>query len=416
MRMPNDRGIFRVVSPLVVLAAVGSACSDKPDAPVFDNPFDPQGSGPDPFELTATLAGDSIRLEWIDREDFPIASYAVWWDTLGPPSVGAPLSEITISTSGGLATAFHRDFLANRPNWYRVEARDAAGEGSSLSLPAAAVIVPPPRVRLAGGVRSTPTRFVQLELLSDAGDEVELAHAPDFSDGLREAIEPGKVRTVDWELPPVASNSEDVEIFVRGLAAGAPGQSGSVIIDVSFAPRPSTASGSTSIADTVVTLIVNDLGVERMRFALSAEALTAAPWKPGAPSTVIRWPLEIEESRRVHAEFESDFGFAIVDSSLSLTPDLSVESASMEIDGGEEFTFSRTVQIVSSAPGAGYVRFSEDPSFAGTSFVSYADTMVYELISPGAGEKTVYGQFTNPWDPVGRADAAQIILLGSAKR
>ena len=111
---------------------------------------------------------------------------------------------------------------------------------------------------------------------------------------------------------------------------------------------------------------------------------------------------------------ESDFGFAR-QRALVLSPVLEVQSATMEIEGGEEFTFVREVMIVSDAEGAGYMRFSEDPAFSGVAFQSYADTTTFTL-SAGAGEKLVYGQYVNPWDPSGRGTSAGITLLGDAKR
>lgn len=83
----------------------------------------------------------------------------------------------------------------------------------------------------------------------------------------------------------------------------------------------------------------------------------------------------------------------------------------VSINAGAETTSRRDVKITLRAQNVQLIGVSEDPTFAGSSFVAYAPTVDWTL-SPGSGTKTVYIRFRSPEG--GTIDASDSIVLQSS--
>ncbi len=83
----------------------------------------------------------------------------------------------------------------------------------------------------------------------------------------------------------------------------------------------------------------------------------------------------------------------------------------VSISSGAETTSVRDVKITLRAQNVDLIAVSEDPTFAGGSFIAYAPTVNWTL-SPGVGVKTVYVRFRSPQG--GTVDASDSIVLQAA--
>lgn len=414
MRRLHGWTILAFAAAGLLSALVG--CSSRPDEPSFDNPFDPEGTGPDPYDLRAEVVDGEVRLQWSDDE--AVTAWTVYHSTVSPNELSA-LGELTVErpAENDLATAVHTDFSPARTNWYRVQGQLAGGELLPLALGAAAEVNPPPLVRLAGDdPTSTATRSIELELRTDVGDAIELSNSADFSDPQNVPTTPGELTTVAWTLPAAEEGGQILSVHFRNRVGGSVGVVDSLQLTVRFAPTLTFLEGgrlgetSLTAVDTSVTLTVGGEGVTRARLSFAEDALASAPWDDTPESLDWSIPLSVVEADTVYGEIESDFGFTEI-TTLSYVPAIEVGPASLTVVDSAETTTEAQVELVSVAEGAGEMILSEDAAFADATWTAFADTTVFTL-SDGAGEKTIFGRYRSPWDPEGSSAVTRIFRLG----
>lgn len=402
---------------LAALAAL-SSCATRPDAPGFDNPYDPHGTGPDPYDLMATVQGDSVRLSWTDNSD--ILEWAVFRSTTSATEAFSLVDPITIQRAPGANVAFagDHDFAPAVTNWYRLQGTLASGELRSIGLGDAAAVTPAPLVRLAAGGDVTETRYLSLELRSDLGESVELSNTADFASVVSVSTEPGVIETVSFTLPTVSSVPATAYVHARSIVGGSTGVADSTAIQLRFTPILSILSGSRlgpsgeSVVDTNLVLGVAGGGVIRARVADTPAALDAAPWDDSPDSIDWNVPAAMTAADTVYAQVEGDLGVT-VDRTLPYAPAATVGAATLGVVDDLESTLDPQIRLVSTAEGAAQMMLSEDPGFSGASWVAFADTTDF-LLSPAVGEKTVFARYRNAFDSVGTSAVARIYLLGGS--
>jgi hypothetical protein len=407
--------LLRPLALALMISAI-SSCATKPDSPSFDNPYDPNGTGPDPYGLMASVDGDSVLLQWTDNDG--ILTWAVFHSTTSATDGFNAIDSITITrpAGNGVATAGHHDFSPAVANWYRLQGSLASGELRSIGQGDPAVITPAPLVRLLGGGDVSSTRFVTLEVRSDLGESVELSNTADFASFVTANTQAGVLDTVAFTLPTVSSVPSTVYVHARNRVGTSIGIQDSTRLFLGFTPTFSIASGQrisstgASVVDTALVLAVEGEGVSRARVADSSAGLASAPWE--ATPDAINWTLSSSdtEADTIFAEVEGDLGVN-VETSLLYSPAATVSAASLGVVGDLESTLDPQIQLASDADGAGEMIFSEDPAFIGATWVAFADTTDYTL-SIGFGEKIIFARYRNAFDSVGTSAVARVFLLG----
>lgn len=400
---------------LVLLALAATtllACTERPGDPVWDNPFDPGNELPgDPFQFTANLGPSGVSLSFLPLPTEGATAYQLRHRSGGSgafQSIGEDVTEL----DGQLEVVVHAGYARGVLNEYELGVVLSSGlpirVASSLQL---SLLAPPTALPVGGGT-SVASREVDLVLRHATAESLEVANDAGFSGSTVVALGPGGVDTLSaWQLGPAAANGDTVRVHTRGRTAGVPSSLlGEDAFAVDFTPALAIAGGVEVASDTVV-VQVEPAGVVRMRFAAAPAQLGAASWQPGAATAT--WVLDAGDPapQDIFAEFEGNFGFHD-STSVTATPISSVGPASFVLADSASTTTSDTVQVVATVEGAAWMRYSEDPAFGGVPWVAFSDTTSFAL-SPGAGEKTVYGVFRNAWDPVGQGAQASITRLST---
>jgi hypothetical protein len=388
--------------PWILLLA---ACTNDPGRPRFENPLDPRGPGSgDPFRLAVAVADvGGLLLSWDDiSARYPdLTGYRIYAGT--NPSVDE--SDFRSSTGIGDGTVIEYldvGYTRDAINYYKVVA-ERGSEISSLATLNAAQVYAPPTAWLSNGRFESATPQVKLRLLpvvSD-GDVFELSRTSDFAAPLAFTDTAGEI---DFDLGTVAANGDSIRLYSRIRYAGGAATSPVGVdriaarLEVELTPLVFGA-----LTDTIVAVSVGPLvGVERMRIANSQAALAAQPWQvPETPDlTVLLVHLDASLlAHRIWGQFESSFGFLEEIASGELTAVDQVDPASFSLEAGRLTVQTRNIQITDIlAPGAGYMRFSEDINFTAVPWQSFAPQDSF-MLSPGTGVKQVYGQFRNPFGP-----------------
>jgi hypothetical protein len=229
------------------------------------------------------------------------------------------------------------------------------------------------------------------------------------------ATVPWELATEIWEADSLRAveNRDELQVHFRTRMAGSTGAADSTVVQVLFTPSLTTERGirsfpgRLSMVDSLQVLAIAELEgqsldkVERYRF--DPDAGSTGQWvfvEDVTPPTVqdpveILWDPQVEDpvDARIAATLTSDFGFdevAIVD----LDYPLPLGEPTIEILGGN-FTTSRDIQVVVTCSDAGYVVLSEQPDFAGATWVAWADTLDYEL-EDVFGTRFLYAAYNNP--------------------
>ena len=389
----------------VFLALLLCACTNDPGKPRFENPLDPRSpNGGDPFDLVVEVADvGGLRLTWDDiSTHYPdLTGYRIYAST----SASVDASDFRSSTGIGdgiLIEYFDVGYTRDAVNFYKVVA-ERGSEISSLAAVTAVQVYAPPSAWLSNGLFQSPTPQVKLRLLPlvSGGDVFELSRSPDFAAPLSYADNSAEI---DFDLGTTSANGDTIRLYSRVRYGG--GATTSPVgldriraqLDVEL-----NALNSGALTDTVVAVSVGPLaGVERMRLATSQAGLAGQPWTvPDSPGvTVVFVHLDVtQDKHQVWGEFESSFGFVERESTEEMAAADSVSMASFSLEQGRLTVQTRNIQITSIlAPGAGYMRFSEEIDFAGVAWGSFASQDSF-VLSPGLGLKRVYGQFRNPFVP-----------------
>lgn len=408
---------------ILLLAAVG-ACSRDPGDPAFDNPFDPNGTAPGTgYGLVVEARGDSVVMTWDNLPD--VQSYQVFWSDAS--SALEDMEQLTSAEAPVLPPAntprveyTHRSFTAERTNWYRIVGTTTFTGASGVPIEATMVASQPVAVDISvlvlpvGAITTTPTRFIELDLLTGVADSVEVSNQRDFGASTVFGVVPAQTERVAWELPPVDEDRTDLWVHFRTRTASSVGPADSLAIQARFDPRVrpvrglrlDPASRSLVMVDTLLVFTLDDVAgqslgrvVRERRVAGSdppryefVEDLTPASVDD---SVRVHWDPAVEPAvgGRVKAVLSCDFGFAD-SSSVDLVLPTAVGPAEIEIVGGE-VTTSRDIRVRCTAPEAGYVLLSEQPDFSTGTWAAYTDTLDYQLEAT-LGFRFLFAAFSNP--------------------
>ncbi len=395
---------------LTVLLVGAASCTSRPDDPEFDNPLDPALGG-DPFELKALFRGSDVFLTW----NSPGEQFT--HEVFRSPSIDGEFVRVgqVAASIAPIITYADTDFVPYETNYYRIRVVDAEGNRTAANLGTAAVIAAELSIATNSGSASVASRMVTLLVRSGVGDEIELAPNADFSGStIFPLVDP--VQSIDWDLGSAAANGDTLRVHGRARDTGVSLGAAVLPLVTAFTPMVSidgtTRTGPMidSVADTTLQVRVDTMGVTQLRFATTRTALALASWMPPDTTFTVNVTNQ-EDPAPLLAEFESDFGYSFVDS-VSLIP-ATLETATFQIaEAVDSVVVTTEITLIPIAPGAGYMAFSEDPAFVGASWLPLAATTSFTL-SPAAGKKTIYGQFSHPWAPVPQLAVVEVTLVGT---
>jgi hypothetical protein len=386
--------VLALAAPLALLGLLAAAfvpgCAQKPDASAWTNPFDP--AGVDPFNLTARATATSITLTWSRPTFTDIAAYEVL----------RSLDNQAFTVLDETATATRYVDLSaapNRINYYKVRARNTAGEVSGVSRQVSVASLAYPRLEIAGGALNTPTRHVTLSVVTAAGDSLELADNATFFGALRLVASTTDTNFVAWDLGAATANDQSKHVWLRVKSGTAYSLVVRDSVETSFRPDLQILARPATLTTRRLTLDITDgVGATRLRFAPTHGELRDADW--AEPDSLVAGHIwftgevlgAAPAPQWLYGEFKSDFGFTFVDSLLCL-PD-SLNTASFQLAGGASYCVTPTV-LLTSVAAATEMRFGESPDFSGVPWRAWTPATEYTFSLPGV--KLVYGQFRNDW-------------------
>ncbi len=410
-----------LASTLLTVAVPG--CAKRPADPSWSNPFDPDGPDHgDPWRVRAILSGNTIEVLWdavtaqgIDHLEVLHSTDGTHYDVANANPIGRQMISFQHTKDSPSPPAF------NAVNWYKVRAVDAAGNVSSLSREAPAETLIGPYLAIAGGASATATRHVSLTIRTTVGDTLEVAADSLFTSALKlQAVAGGEDQTIaDYDLGPAAGNNVLKSVWVRVKTGSVFSPLAHATIRTAFQPVLRLATSAPTLATRRVTVQYTAAGVVEARLAADVDSAvaraalaTAAPVTPDSISggnAYFTGTLLTANGQRqwIYGRMTGDFGYAWIDTTHALPDNL--QSATFTLAGGAAVTAVDTVALASSAV-ATQMRFSEDPSFTGVPWLTYAPSIQFAL-TPAPGLKTVYGEFRNDWFTAARVDS--IRLLGT---
>lgn len=402
---------------ILVLAALG-ACSRTPDEPAFDNPFDPQGTDPGGgYGLTAIAQGSVVTLSWDNLPN--VVSYVVLWSPDSPDSADmvpiSPAGEPVLPTETPRIQFLHEGFVAEKTNWYRVVGQTEVEYGPGAGLRTSMLASQPVGVDItvlveaADGATRTATRSILVDLLTGVADSVELSNEATFSGSTVFGVTPAVGTRVPWTLPLVSENRTDLWVHFRTRTAGATGSADSFAIQALFDPSllfergVRTAPGGAFMVDTLQVYRFAPVPGQVLQSVVRRGVAAADSSEFSRDIT----PASVDDPVLVHfdpqveavvdgslvATLQSDFGFSVTDS-LPLRVPAAVGEPAVALVGGA-FTTTRDVEVINTAANAGYVLLSEAPDFSGGTWVTWADTLAYQLEAT-LGFRFLYAAYSNP--------------------
>ncbi len=368
-----------------------SGCENSPQAPTFDNIFDPEADGGgDPFQLNAAML-DSFKvvLTWTIPQGFDIEFVDVshsFSPTSGFLSLG------TVATPAKTFT--YRDAEPTRTHYFRLKGYNASGDFTNLSTTTNLSFATPPRVTINDGGTQVGSRNITLNITVSQGDSLRIWTVED-PDGemVTAAPIPGETGNIPFTLPGATSNDTTFDLRVQAFPLDSPGEVFEATLDVNFRPVFHSLEDSTAVGSRDVELDIPDQGLLFIRFADTPEALADQTWLRYSPSHTYRIS-EAVERQVIWGEFMSDFGFSMI-ASLGVTPS-TLADASFALDLETAHQAESAVVTILNQAAATRMRFSESPDFTDLPWQPYSEELDFAL-SPGAGFKTIYGQFRNDW-------------------
>lgn len=414
MKRPDQR---RAVAVLLALAAFG-ACSRGPDEPSFDNPFDPRGTNPGGgYGLTAVAQGSAVTLSWDNLAG--VIGYSVLWSPDSPDSADmmriTPADSLLPPSLTPRIVYRHEGFVAEKTNWYRVVGVTAVAVEGGIPLRTSMLASDPVGVDIhvlvepVGGVLSTPSREIEIDLLTGVADSVELSNQNSFASSSIFEVTPAVPSRVGWTLPAVATNRTDLWVHFRTRMSGSIGTADSFAIQARFDPQLDfergvrTAPGGAVMVDTLQIYTIAPFpgqsveSVIRHGHALADSSAFVRDITPASVDdpVIVHWDPAVEAAVNgsVVATLSCDFGFSVVDSVVLRVPG-AIGPAAVSIVGGA-FTTTRDIQVRNIAVNAGYILLSEQPDFSGGTWVTWADTLAYQLENV-LGSRDLFAAYSNP--------------------
>jgi hypothetical protein len=393
---PKGRPATLVVVGLllaVMFAVVG--CEEKPSAPDFNNPFDPDVPGSDdPLNLQAIFnAGpQTITLFWDQPQGFDIVEYDV--THTDDPDAGFSFVATVEATDATQGIYTFTDPVANAANYFIVQARNSAGDVTLLSQMTPAVTATPPFLTVGDDSGDAPSRFTTLTVTTSIGDTMRIGDNPAFEGAVSLPAYPDSSVNVDWDLGPAGANGEQKSVYLIVDTAGVPSDTAQATVEVDFAPNFTAVGDPPTLAGAVIDLTVAAAGALQMRFAADAADLPGEPWVPIDTLYTGYQLADTINPQTVYGEFESDFGFTAQSEYLAVPDDLS--GASFQLDLPEDRVVSTSTLTVLNDAVALLMRFAASPDFQGVAWQDYTDTATV-TIGTDPGTHVVYGQFRNHW-------------------
>jgi len=388
--------------PVLLAALVVFGCSKNPEAPGFDNPFDP-GNPEDPFNLSAVVASTTVVLTWTHHADYGIVAYDVLRSSDG--AIYDLLATIDAPTSAN-GTFTDPSPIPTATSYYKLVATNSDGEQTVESQVVAASVDVPLLVSVAGGAATTRGRYVRVRVRAMGYETARLAQTEDFADAQTVVFVGDSAVVEAWDLGPAEANSTVLRVYACALhtleIGGEPvtvsTDTAQVAITVSFRPTLDLPVGVLTVPDLNVDLTVGGgaTGITRLRLAPTRGELAAATWQP--PAAIIQDYMlrDTPQPQLVFAQFESEFSpaFTVIDSQL-VTPDQLI-AVTFRLDLPSDRVISDPSVRVFSTAVATLMRFSTDPSFGDAPWLAFNDTSTVTLPAD-PGFHVVYAQYRNHW-------------------
>ncbi|MBA4377714.1 MAG: hypothetical protein C0395_03530 [Gemmatimonas sp.] len=384
--------LFALLAAIVL--ALG--CTQVPEAPDYDNPLDPDGTGGDPFGVTAFYVFGGVMVNWTALDQTGVVGY----DILRAGGLEGPY-DVVGSVTHPTALYLDRDFAPNLPNYYKVRATDASGNGTNISVVTAARIAAPPRLTIADTTVSA-TRHLELSLEVAMGDSAAVDSLGSFATAVTAVFDEAGAAVLPWDLGAAPASGVWKHFYVRVYTAGIAGTVFHDSIKVRFAPDLKLEGNPATLAERTPALRIIGDGVTMMRFAPDRASLAAAAWLPGGHTHGDHQLGEQLDAQMVFGEFACDFGFTVIDSVAAIPDDL--QPLTLVVNGGAPATSALLVPLSADAM-ATHMRFAETlPELGAASWQPYASQTTFAH-SACAGDlaKTVWAQYRNDWttaDPV----------------
>jgi len=385
---------FVCLVALPALMPLLSGCESTPDAPVYNNPFDPVGdAGGDPLRPSATLGDSVIVVRWTQPMDMGLTTYEIQHSNTSFSDF-IIVGEVPHDQADTTGSFLYRDPEPTQTHYFKVRAF-AGDDFSLISDQVPALKVTPPFVYFGDGSGTSPTRFIDLEITVSQGDSLRLADNPDFTG---QTVVPvtavGTPDVVAWDLGASAGNDSVRTIHILSEPANGLRDTAIVDVTIAFAPAFGVVGDPATVPSQTLDLYIPTAGVLQMRFANTLDALALTPWLP-VQDTLHNYNITASANpQTIYGQFDGDFGFTNV-TTLEVVPDLLTE-ATFTLDLPEDhISESSTVRGLCNAQ-ALIMRFSESLDFSGVVWQDYSDSVMIQL-SPGEGRKVIHGQFRNAW-------------------
>lgn len=404
--MPRTRTLIIALALAVALPAGLahlSGCEDSPDAPVYDNPFDPNGPlDGDALQITATRGFNVITVEWEHYSGRNISVYAVDHHT-DLETEWTALAD-TVLEDDDMETVRYYHVLPdpNRTHYYLVQGLTEDGDYTISGYTTPASSTTPPAVFTDAPQGGAASRYLNLKIITGEGDSIRVADNPAFTGALTlAAAAPGDTAYATWDFGPRA-DGDTLDTYVQSYTSGSYASLvNSSRLLVNFEPDFEVVGGVLSgiaykVPAVVNDLRVEDLGVEQMRFASTEENLPSATWVPG-DSIYAGYTLDtVTDDQYVWGEFQGDFGFNYT-GSIRVRADM-LEDATFTLELPQNLVTTHTRVGVECDAAARRMRFSDDPDFTDLDPpwrpYAAADSVDFTGI---AGPLKIYGQFSNDW-------------------
>jgi hypothetical protein len=376
-----------------------------------------------------------------------IAAYDLYRSDEGPEFEGMTLIQSDIQPQAGAPKVSYADstFTAQKTNWYRLRGSVEGGDVVTPSTPVEidiSVLVAP-----SDGLTSTPTRVIDLDVLTGVASEVEVSNRATFEGSRIITVTSGELDRYDgWELdtsiydPELGSfrdvrQNDDLYVHFRAVEGQTVGPADSSVVKVSFNPGLIIERGVRA-APGILTMV--DV---TQQFRIDADSADdSAPvsfvrnvWDPdgGDSGDWIEWETypvisledsivvdfkesDPEQAYQVVATLQSDFGFD-EEAVLELQYPTELGDPSIVLVGGNVVTTdASTLEVEAIGENAGKVFLSEDPAFPNPEEYVWdvqAQTFIleYSFDPSPLGERALYAAFSNPI--LGEAKVAQLTFF-----
>ena len=404
--------------------AASFACTERPDPPQRTNPFDPGGAtGGDPFQLTATISGSSVDLNWNDIDLPGHFGYTVYRGRDATTVVSDPDTILAV----GLDSSGFRDEspIHGSSSAYVVTVLSPLGEETLRSQAAPAELTLPAHIEIRTRADEssffTDSRHVKIRVSALGATGVLLSNALSDSELVDPDSFPYTDTSIDWEL---TRNPPDTTFFriVHARVVYGGDSSSAVIADTILTRIPPLQIRVDGVADSLALAGRRSVTVS---FRLAAASPLPPPgadsveiafsrpfagaWQPfpdSASGYAVEAPLERPELDTLYARVMNDVGHIGIDSlpvrADSLAGGMIVLNNS-RLPSERESTRRDRVMVHVVGVGATEICLSNDPIPPCFEFapLDSAGSIEWTLEAPADRTVVVYAILANEWRPEG---------------